>query len=107
MERIHEATGETVFLCVRRGLEAVCIDRIDGKRVQSLALRLRGAVPLHPRGAARGLLAFETETVIHRYVEEGSLEALTPYTPTTPAQLDDVLRDVRRDGLSISDQDVT
>src|SRR3954447_13997980 len=33
MEEIHEATGETVFLCIRRGLEAVCIDRIDGTRV--------------------------------------------------------------------------
>src|SRR5262249_61371491 len=45
MERIHEGTGETVFLCVRRGDDAVCIGRLDGLRVQSLALRLGGAVP--------------------------------------------------------------
>jgi len=51
MERIHERTGETVFLCVRRGDEAVCIERLDGLRVQSLALRLRDSLPLHLRGA--------------------------------------------------------
>ena len=30
MERIHEATGETVFLLVRRGDDAVCIERLEG-----------------------------------------------------------------------------
>src|SRR4051794_1216748 len=35
MEGIHEKTGETVYLCVRRGLEAVCIERIAGKRVEA------------------------------------------------------------------------
>lgn len=107
MEQIHEATGETVFLCVRRGLEAVCIDRIDGKRVQSLALRLGGALPLHAGAASRALLAFEAQTVIERFIQESSLEALTPYTPVTPAQLHEALSDVRRAGVSISDQDVT
>src|SRR3712207_132573 len=47
MERVHEETGETVFLCVRRGSEAVCIERLEGARVQSLALRLGGSLPLH------------------------------------------------------------
>src|SRR3954453_7146014 len=107
MERIHEATGETVFLCVRRGFEAVCIDRIDGKRVQSLALRLGGALPLHAGAASRALLAFETETLLERYVEERPLEALTPHTPTAVAELRELLREVRRSGVSISDQDVT
>src|SRR3954468_17645480 len=96
MEKIHEATGETVFLCVRRGFEAVCIDRIDGKRVQSLALRLGGALPLHAGAASRALLAFEPESLLERYLEEGSLETFTPHTPTASAELRDVLREVRR-----------
>ena len=58
MERIHEATGETVFLLVRRGDDAVCIERLEGLRVQSLALRLGGSLPLHvgagPRPCWRG-----------------------------------------------------
>jgi len=107
MEQIHEATGETVFLCVRRGFEAVCIDRIDGKRVQSLALKVGGTLPLHAGAASRALLAFESETVRERYIEEQSLETLTPHTPTAPAELREVLAEVRRLGVSMSDQDVT
>src|SRR5207244_10669190 len=59
MERIHERTGETVFLCVRRGDDAVCIERLDGLRVQSLMLRLGGSLPLHLGAGPRTLLAWE------------------------------------------------
>ena len=44
MRRIHEETEETVYLCVRRGREAVCIERLDGLWVQSMALRLGGSL---------------------------------------------------------------
>jgi DNA-binding IclR family transcriptional regulator len=107
MEQIHEATGETVFLCIRRGFEAVCIDRIDGKRVQSLALKLGGALPLYAGAASRALLAFESEALREEYVEAGPFEALTPKTPTDAAAVRELLREVRRTGVSISDQDVT
>jgi DNA-binding IclR family transcriptional regulator len=107
MEKIHDATGETVFLCIRRGLEAVCIERIDGKRVQSLALRLGGTLPLHAGAAPRVLLAYEPEELWDRYLAGGPLEAMTPKTPTTAKSLLAILRSVRQEGVSISDQDVT
>jgi DNA-binding IclR family transcriptional regulator len=107
MEQIHEATGETVFLCIRRDFEAVCIDRIDGTRVQSLALKLGGALPLYAGAASRALLAFESEALRERYIDGGPFEALTPKTPTAAGELRDLLREVRRTGLAISDQDVT
>ena len=59
MERINEELGETTFLCVRRGYEAVCIERIDGSRVNLLALALGGSLPLHAGAVTRAILAFE------------------------------------------------
>src|SRR3989442_14700830 len=53
MERIHGRVGETVFLLVRRGWDAVCIERLEGLRVQSLALRLRGPPPPPGRAGPR------------------------------------------------------
>src|SRR3954453_23980122 len=47
MERIHDELGETTFLCVRRGYNAVCIERLDGIRVSLLAMSLGGSLPLH------------------------------------------------------------
>lgn len=107
MERIHEETGETVFLCVRRGHQAVCIERLDGRRVQSLALRLGGTLPLHVGAAPRVLLAFEPEELWHEYARTAPLEAMTPKTPTTEEQLFPALRKIRKLGYAVSDEDVT
>jgi DNA-binding IclR family transcriptional regulator len=107
MERIHEQTGETVFLCIRRGLEAVCIERIDGRRVQSLALRLGGSLPLHAGAAPRALLAHEPRAFWETYVSNGTLQALTPKTPATRERLFPTLHEVRKKGYSVSDEDVT
>src|SRR4051812_9736206 len=87
MERIHDELGETTFLCVRRGYNAVCIERIDGTRVTLLALSLGGSLPLHAGGASRALLAFEPEEFWRDYLEHHELEALTPQTPATRAAL--------------------
>src|SRR3954452_16239963 len=108
MERIHDALGgETTFLCVRRGYNAVCIERIDGTRVNLLALSLGGSLPLHAGGASRALLAFEPESFWEEYLEHGLPEALTERTPATRAALLEELRATRERGYAISDQDVT
>src|SRR4051812_5687684 len=87
MERIHDELGENIFLCVRRGYDAVCIERLDGTRVNMLALSLGGSLPLHAGGASRALLAFEPEAFWEEYLEHGLPEALTDRTPATRAAL--------------------
>jgi DNA-binding IclR family transcriptional regulator len=106
MERLHDETEETIFLCIRRGREAVCIERIDGRWVQSMALRLGGALPLHAGAAPRVLLAHEPRPVWEAYVENGELRAFTPSTPVTRSALFRALDEVRETGSSISDEDV-
>lgn len=108
MERLHEVTGETVFLCVPRRDEAVCIERLAGKRVQSLALRLGGSLPLHAGAAPRALLAFRPEEEWEAYIERNTpLVRFTPSTPDTPTALRKLLRETRAQGYALSDQDVT
>jgi len=108
MEHLHDVTGETVFLCVRRGMQAVCIERIEGSQVVSLALRLGGSLPLHAGAAPRALLAAEPRAVWQQYCDGvGELEALTPATPRTREDLFAALEHARRCGYSVSDEDVT
>lgn len=108
MERLHELTGETVFVCVPRDDRAVCIERIDGTRVQSLALKLGGSLPLHAGAAPRAILAAsgpaEWDAYLDRHEE---LQRFTASTPTTRAELIPVLNKAAADGVAISDQDVT
>ena len=108
MERIHEATEETVFLCVRRGDEAVCIERIEGLHVQSLALRLGGSLPLHagaaPRDAAR-LGAPRGVGGLPRARRAGST-GLGSH-PVTRDELFAELELTLAQGYAISDEDIT
>lgn len=107
MERVHQTTGETVFLCIRRGWEAVCIERIDGRWVQSMALRLGGALPLHVGAAPRALLAAEPCAFWEEYLaREDGLVAFTEHTPTSRGSLVRALEDVCESGVAISDEDV-
>jgi DNA-binding IclR family transcriptional regulator len=107
MQRIHDEIGETTFLCIRRGYEAVCIERIDGTRVNLLALSLGGTLPLHAGSAPRALLAFQSPAEWDDYPEHVKLEALTPKSLTTREGLIEELRATRERGYSISDEDVT
>ncbi|WP_372352314.1 IclR family transcriptional regulator [Streptomyces sp. KL116D] len=67
LEEIHKATGETTFLTIRRGTRAVCIERVDGVRVNSRVLQLGQSLPLHVGAAPRALLAFEERTAWEEY----------------------------------------
>lgn len=108
MERLHELTGETVFVCVPRDDRAVCIERIDGTRVQSLALKLGGSLPLHAGAAPRAILAASGPSEWDAYLTRH--EQLQRFTASTPVTRDEVLQALKKasaEGVAISDQDVT
>ena len=96
-----------MFLCVRRGDEAVCIERLDGLRVQSIALRLGGSLPLHVGAGPRALLAWESREEWDAYVARRPLEPLTERTPTTREELFAELERCLELGYAVSDEDVT
>lgn len=107
MEALHDATGETVYLCVRRGIEAVCIERLAGRRVQTLALSLGGALPLHVGAASTVLLAYESTDFWSDYVSAGALVMPVTGDRLEAEDLFPRLEEIRRQGVSISDGDVT
>lgn len=107
MENIRSQTGLTVFLLIRRGWTGVCVERLEGLRVASLALVLGGSLPLHVGAAPRALLAFEPEEFWREYVEHAEFTPLTPLTPTSPSELRKLLVEERAAGYTISDGDVT
>ena len=107
MRRIRDETGLTVYLLVRRGDQAVCVERLEGERVASLALQLGGSQPLHAGAAPRAFLAFSPESEWQEYVSAGPLVRLTPTTPATRQRLFEVLARERSEGVTVSDGYVT
>ena len=106
MERLHEHTEETVFLSIPRGREAVCIERIDGRWVQSMALTLGGGLPLHIGAGPRTLLAFMGRDAWMEYIASGELNPLTADSLTDPDRLIADLERTVAQGYAVSDGDV-
>ncbi len=106
LKRIHEATGETTFLCVRHGTRAVCIERIDGVRVNSRVLRLGRSLPLHVGAAPRALLAFEDREGWEEYASIATLTENLGHDISRSALYAE-LEDIRTAGFVVSDNTVT
>jgi len=106
LEDLYEVTHENVQLGVREGHDVVYIERIAGRRAVGVLTRVGGRFPLHASGIGLVLLAHAPEPV-QREVLEGPLRRFTEYTITDPARLNRVLAQVRRDGVAVSDRQVT
>jgi DNA-binding IclR family transcriptional regulator len=106
LEELHRATEETVYLCIRRGDAALCVDRIDGLWVQSLTLQVGETLPLHLGAASRALLAHESAAFRRGYLERATLERLTERTPASRTAVARELRAVLEHGYAVSDGDI-
>lgn len=110
MEALHDETDQTVFLMVRREFRAVCIERLEGRFVASLALTVGGSLPLHAGAGPRVLLAYAPKDVQAQWQEAAAERPLETYTKSTPTSVGQVVKElaaIRRRGYAISDQDVT
>jgi DNA-binding IclR family transcriptional regulator len=99
-------TSSTSFLCVRRGTRAVCVDRLEGQAVRSLAMQLGSSLPLYAGAAPRALLAFLPESEQDLVLDDSPTMPDDPPRPSART-LRRALRDTRRRGYAISDGDVT
>lgn len=106
MRRLNEATQETVFLCLRRGRSAVCIERMDGSRAASMALQLGGSLPLHCGAAPVALLAAERRSEWDAYVQGGALKNFRTGEPVAAETVIAHLEEARRTGVAVSDEDL-
>ena len=106
LEDLYEVTHENAQLGVREGHDVVYIERIAGRHAVGVLTRVGGRFPLHASGIGLVLLAHAPASV-QRDVLDGPLHRFTDYTITDPARLERMLAEVRRDGVAISDRQVT
>lgn len=100
MQELYKTTGETVFLCIPRGDEAVCVERLDGRYASTHTLRIGGTIALHVGAAPRVLLAARPAEEIDEYVARSARMAPSPRT------LRAQLQKIRTDGYAVSRDDV-
>jgi DNA-binding IclR family transcriptional regulator len=106
LEDLYEVTHENAQLGVREGREVLYIERITGRRAIRVLTRVGGRFPLHASAIGLVLLAHAPQDV-QREVLAGPLQRFTDHTITDPSRLERILAQVRRDGVAISDRQVT
>ena len=107
MTELVERTEETAFLFILDGSHALCIERVEGQHVQSLAIKVGGRLPLNAGGASRVLLAFAPENVRESYLAQDSFHRFTQHTIVDPETLRRDIEKTREQGYALSHDDVT
>lgn len=103
LQRLHDNTQETVYLCVRREHRAVCIERLDGRWVKSMTLQLGSSLPLHIGATPMVLLAFAPPEDWEQYVATRELVGISSPAVRDPVEFLDELQLTRDRGYAISD----
>jgi DNA-binding IclR family transcriptional regulator len=105
MKALQHETDQTVMLWVRRGRDAVCLERLDGRYVNLVIVDVGSTMALHTGAAPRALLAFAPPDVVDAALD-GPLGAYTAATVTDAAAVRRTLAEVRDAGYVVSDEDV-
>jgi DNA-binding IclR family transcriptional regulator len=105
MLELRDKTESTVFLAIRHGDEALCIDRIEGRTTVNNALLPGLGGPLHIGAVGKVLLAAEPPTFWNEYAKRTGLPGYTEYSITGAKELVRTLQEVRDRGFAISDED--
>ncbi len=107
LERLHSETGLTVYLLVRRFTRSVCIERIEGRDVRSLATMIGSSTPLFAGAGPRVLLATLPDADREQVIDgEFRLDPNDPPVPPREKIRADAEKTLRQ-GYAISDGDVT
>jgi len=99
MQDLFAATGETVHLAVRDGVDAVYAEKIHGHGSLPLPSRVGGRAPLTCTAVGKALLAFEPEDVLNVVIER-PLRRWTPASVIDTSALRRQLADIRRIGIA-------
>ena len=105
LERVNSETGESVNLVVREGGESVVIMRVQSTLPLRFEQRPGARFPLYTTASGKAILAFSTDADSYVKALPPRLEQLTPHTLGTPSQLSSQLKDIRRRGYSIDEQE--
>jgi len=106
MKRLCDETGESVFLSVANGTNAVCLERVESQNPVRFSYERGKSSPLHGGASAKVLLAFLDKDTQSQVINPEKLPKLGPNTITDPKELKDELSRIRQRGYAFSQEEV-
>lgn len=103
MEDLFHATGETIHLAVRDGLEVLYLEKVSGHNPVSRPSRVAGRMPLHCTATGKALLAWGPRSLFDDVIAR-PLTRVTPYTVVVPRLLGAELAKARSVGYAVEQE---
>lgn len=105
LRRLADEAGMPARLAVFEGRYAVAVEQVNATKTVQVDLRMRAHETLHNTGLGKAILAHLSEDEVRRVLGTVPLAADTPYTITDIDKLLHHLREVRRVGYAIDDEE--
>lgn len=105
LERMSEKLHESFSVATLDGDEIVYIARTQVHRVMSVDLHVGSRLPAYCTSMGRVLIASQPPDVVEKYLSRVELTSYTPRTVNSVDKLRSMLRNVRRNGYAMCDQE--
>ncbi len=103
MRELARSTGESVFLTIVTGVEALCLEKVEGPQPVRVSFEVGRHMALHAGASAKLLLAYLPPEQVEQVVASRGLPRFTDRTPTHPDRLLGELEAIRAQGYAFSD----
>jgi len=105
LERLVSGTGETAYLSVLDGGEALVLERVESSRAVRVPTSVGWRHPAHSTAVGKVLLAFTQESKLTAVLGKGRLQRYTRKTITSISRLREELQRVRERGFALDDEE--
>lgn len=104
MQELSAKITHSVYLMIRSGFDAVCVEKVDSSDGLQLNVRIGSRRKLHSSGIAKIFLPYVSESELNDYLKQ-PLDRFTPSTVTTREALLPQIESIRQNGYAISTQE--
>jgi IclR family transcriptional regulator, KDG regulon repressor len=106
MNQLYKEVEETTMLAILRGNESVVVASVEADQPIKLRSKIGEKTPLYAGSSSRIILAFLSEKEQETYISKTTLEKLATNTILDKDELQQVLKEARENGYTISKSEV-
>ncbi|MQA08651.1 MAG: helix-turn-helix domain-containing protein [Pseudonocardiaceae bacterium] len=105
MRRLADLSGEAVSLAIRRGRDAIIVQRFESASILRAEIKIGTRMPVHSCGSGKVFLADLDRAEIDALFPRETLPPVTKYTLRKKSTLLRQIADIRRQGYATNDEE--
>lgn len=106
VEELGHKTEESIALSILEGTESLTIATSAPRRIVGIFTRIGTHLPAFSTATGRVVLAGKSDEAIEQMLRSTAIEKLTQKTKTSPTQIWEEVRRIRKSGYALNDEEV-